>query len=102
VRLYDHLFGKADPSDDEEGVDFTAALNPQSLEVLPSCWVEPSLASAAAGQRYQFERLGYFCVDPVDSAPGALVFNRTATLRDTWAKIEQAQRAEQTKGPLRR
>ena len=102
VRLYDHLFAKAEPSDDEEGVDFTASLNPQSLEVLPSCWVEPSLASAAAGQRYQFERLGYFCVDPVDSAPGALVFNRTATLRDTWAKIEQAQRAGQTKGPLRR
>jgi glutaminyl-tRNA synthetase len=98
VRLYDHLFTKADPSDDEEGVDFTASLNPQSLEILRSCRVEPSLAGAAPGGRYQFERLGYFCVDAVDSASGALVFNRTATLRDTWAKIEKTQQAGQQKG----
>jgi glutaminyl-tRNA synthetase len=100
VRLYDHLFAKADPSDDEEGVDFTASLNPQSLEVLPSCRVEPSLAGAAPGGRYQFERLGYFCVDTADSAPGALVFNRTVTLRDTWAKIEKTQQEGQKKGAV--
>jgi glutaminyl-tRNA synthetase len=92
VRLYDHLFASADPSADEEGVDCTAHLNPQSLEVLRTARVEPSLASAAPGGRYQFERLGYFCVDTVDSVPGALVFNRTATLRDTWTKIQKAQR----------
>jgi glutaminyl-tRNA synthetase len=101
VRLYDHLFAKADPSDDEEGVDFTAHLNPQSLEVLPSCQVEPSLAGAAPGSRYQFERLGYFCVDTVDATPEALIFNRTVTLRDTWAKIEQTQRAGQRRGSIR-
>ncbi|MBI3325469.1 MAG: glutamine--tRNA ligase, partial [Nitrospinae bacterium] len=101
IRLYDHLFVNADPSDAEEGVDFTASLNPHSLEVLPSCRVEPSLAGAAPGGRYQFERLGYFCVDAVDSAPGALVFNRTVTLRDTWAKIEQAQQGGQRKGSVR-
>jgi glutaminyl-tRNA synthetase len=101
VRQYDHLFAKADPGDDEEGVDFAASLNPQSLEILSSCRVEPSLVSAAAGSRYQFERLGYFCVDAVDSSPEALVFNRTVTLRDTWAKIEQAQQAGQGKGSIR-
>jgi glutaminyl-tRNA synthetase len=101
VRLYDQLFVKADPSDDEEGVDFTASLNPQSLEVLQSCRVEPSLVGAAPGDRYQFERLGYFCVDPVDSAPEALVFNRTVTLRDTWAKIEKTQQEGQRKGSVR-
>jgi glutaminyl-tRNA synthetase len=100
VRLYDHLFASADPSADEEGVDFTAHLNPQSLEVLRSARVEPSLAGAAPGGRYQFERLGYFCVDAVDSVPGALVFNRTATLRDTWAKIEKTQQG-QRKGTVR-
>jgi glutaminyl-tRNA synthetase len=100
VRLYDHLFVKADPSDDEEGVDVTAYLNPQSLEVLQSCRVEPSLAGAAPGSRYQFERLGYFCVDPVDSAPGALVVNRTVTLRDTWAKIEKTQQEGQRRGSV--
>ena len=92
VRLYDHLFASADPSADEEGVDFTVQLNPQSLEVLKSCRIEPSLASAAPGDRYQFERLGYFCVDVQDSAPDLMVFNRTVTLRDTWAKIQKAQR----------
>jgi glutaminyl-tRNA synthetase len=92
VRLYDHLFAHANPGDDEEGRDFTAQLNPQSLEVLQPCRVEPSLAGAGPGQQYQFERLGYFCVDNVDSRPGALVFNRTVTLRDTWAKIQKTQR----------
>jgi glutaminyl-tRNA synthetase len=101
VRLYDQLFVKADPSEDEEGSDFTASLNPQSLEVLKSCWVEPSLADAEPGSRYQFERLGYFCVDSVDSAPGALVFNRTVTLRDTWARIEKTQQEGQRKGTVR-
>ena len=88
VRLYDNLFTKEDPSDVPEGRDFTANLNPNSLEVLTGAKLEPSLASAKPGDRYQFERLGYFCVDP-DSKPGALVFNRTVPLRDTWAKIEK-------------
>ncbi len=90
VRLYDQLFLKPDPDDVEEGSDFTASLNPNSLEVLTSCRVEPGLAGAAPGSRYQFERQGYFCVDP-DSSDGKLVFNRTVALRDTWAKIEKAQ-----------
>ena len=90
VRLYDRLFLKPNPLDVEEGQDFTANLNPNSLEVLSGCRVEPSLAGAAPGSRYQFERQGYFCVDP-DSTADKLVFNLTATLRDTWAKIEQAQ-----------
>ena len=91
VRLYDHLFTKEDPADVPEGEDWKANLNPNSLEVLPSCRVEPSLAGAAAGSRYQFERLGYFCVDP-DSTAGRLVFNRTLSLRDSWARIELAQK----------
>jgi glutaminyl-tRNA synthetase len=88
VRLYDHLFLKEDPNEVEEGQDFTANLNPNSLEVLSGCKVEPGLREAAAGTRYQFERIGYFCVDP-DSQPGNPVFNRTIGLRDTWAKIEK-------------
>ena len=88
VRLYDSLFTKQDPNQTEEGQDFTANLNPQSLEVLRHAKLEPSLANAAVGSRYQFERLGYFCVD-LDSAPGKLVFNRTVALKDTWAKIEK-------------
>jgi glutaminyl-tRNA synthetase len=88
VRLYDNLFTKEDPNEVAEGQDFTANLNPNSLEVLMGCKVEPGLAEAKAGDRFQFERLGYFCVDP-DSAPGRLVFNRTVALRDTWAKIEK-------------
>ena len=91
VRLYDTLFSRPDPDTDAEGKDFTAYLNPQSLETLTTCRMEPSLAPAAAGSRYQFERQGYFCVDAVDSTAGALVFNRIVPLRDTWAKIEQAQ-----------
>ncbi|MCD6404556.1 MAG: glutamine--tRNA ligase/YqeY domain fusion protein [Planctomycetes bacterium] len=92
VRLYDHLFIKKDPTDYPEGADWTANLNPKSLEVITNARVEESLADAAVGSRWQFERLGYFCVDP-DSRPGALVFNRTVTLRDTWAKIQKAQKA---------
>lgn len=87
VRLYDHLFTVPDPGEVE---DFTTVINPRSLETVTECRVEPSLAQATPGSRYQFERQGYFCVDP-DSSPGALVFNRTVTLRDTWAKIEKAQ-----------
>jgi glutaminyl-tRNA synthetase len=89
VRLYDRLFMKADPEDTEEGKDFTSNVNSKSLEVLSSCRVEPSLKNAVSGNRFQFERLGYFCVDP-DSSKGSLVFNRTITLRDTWAKIERS------------
>jgi len=91
VRLYDTLFLKPNPGDDEDGGDFTTSLNPKSLEVLTECHVEPSLAGASPGSRYQFERQGYFCVD-ADTRPGALVFNRTVTLRDTWARIEKGQR----------
>jgi glutaminyl-tRNA synthetase len=89
VRLYDQLFTKENPNDVEEGSDFTANLNPNSLEVLSSCRVEPNLANAVLGDRFQFLRLGYFCVDP-DSSEGTPVFNRTASLRDTWAKIAKA------------
>jgi methionine--tRNA ligase beta chain len=92
--LYDHLFTTPNPTDDKDGSDFKSYLNPGSLETLTGCRVEPSLLGAAPGSRYQFERLGYFCVDPVDSHEGALVFNRTVTLRDTWAKIEKAQAKE--------
>jgi len=88
VRLYENLFSKEDPSDVPEGQDFTVNLNPNSLEVIPHAKLEPSLANAKPGDRYQFERLGYFCAD-LDSRPGALVFNRTVPLRDTWAKIEK-------------
>jgi len=88
VRLYEKLFAKEDPNDVSEGQEFTANLNPNSLEVLTDAKLEPSLANAKAGDRYQFERLGYFCVDP-DSHPGKLVFNRTVPLRDTWAKVEK-------------
>jgi len=91
VRIYDTLFTKENPGETEEGQDFTANLNPKSLEILHGK-LEPSLAAAAVAGRFQFERLGYFCVDP-DSAPGKPVFNRTVGLKDTWAKIEK-----QTKG----
>jgi glutaminyl-tRNA synthetase len=88
VRLYETLFTKEDPDDVEEGGEFTDNLNPNSLEVLINCKLEPSLAGAAPGSRYQFERLGYFCVDR-DSTPQKLVLNRTVALRDAWAKIEK-------------
>ena len=90
VRLYEHLFVKADPDDVPEGKDYQVNLNPASLERLTGCKVEPSLAGAAPGNRYQFERQGYFCVD-ADSAGGTLAFNRTVALRDSWAKIEKTQ-----------
>jgi glutaminyl-tRNA synthetase len=90
ARLYDNLFTCENPDDAPEGQDFTANLNPRSLEVLRGCKLEPSLRGAEPGSRYQFERLGYFCVD-LDSKPEGLVFNRTAALRDTWAKIEKRQ-----------
>ena len=89
VRLYDRLFLNSNPGDAKDGGNFKASLNPQSLEVLNLCWVEPELRGAQAGNHYQFERLGYFCLDGLDSTPGKPVFNRTATLRDTWAKIEE-------------
>jgi glutaminyl-tRNA synthetase len=92
VRLYDHLFTKADPEDVQEGEDFKKYLNPNSLEVLPSCRVEPSLADTKPGSRFQFERLGYFCVDIIDSTQERLVFNRIVSLRDTWAKIQKKQK----------
>jgi len=88
VRIYDKLFTKEDPNQVEEGQEFTANLNPNSLEVIAPAKLEPSLANAPVEGRYQFERLGYFCVDP-DSKPGRLVFNRTVALKDTWAKIEK-------------
>ena len=88
VRVYDKMFIKENPDEVEEGQEFTANLNPQSLEVITDAKVEPSLAGAAVGSRFQFERLGYFCVDP-DSKPGKLVFSRTVALKDTWAKIEK-------------
>jgi glutaminyl-tRNA synthetase len=89
VRLYEHLFTKECPEDVPEGTDYRVNLNPKSLTSVKSCKLEPSLANTAPGNRYQFERLGYFCADSRDSQPGALVFNRTVSLRDTWAKIEK-------------
>jgi glutaminyl-tRNA synthetase len=89
VRLYDHLLSKDVPAEEKNGGDFKDALNPQSLETLKPCYLEPTLAGASPGSRYQFERLGYFCLDP-DSSENQLVFNRSVTLRDTWAKIQKA------------
>jgi glutaminyl-tRNA synthetase len=90
VRIYENLFTKENPGEVEEGQDFTANLNPRSLEVIAHAKLEPSLANVAVGSRYQFERLGYFCVDP-DSKPVMPVFNRTVALKDTWAKVEKKQ-----------
>ncbi|MFO7525541.1 MAG: glutamine--tRNA ligase/YqeY domain fusion protein [Ignavibacteriaceae bacterium] len=90
VRLYDRLFNHPDP-DGEKEVDFKSHLNPSSLEVLTNCKLEPGLISADPGERFQFERLGYFCLDNKDSKPDSLVFNRTVTLRDSWAKIHKAE-----------
>ncbi len=92
VRLYDRLFTKENPADAEKGLDFKSYINPHSLEVLSDCRVEPSLAGVSVGDPLQFERLGYFCVDP-DSTESNLVFNRTVTLRDTWAKIQKNQKS---------
>jgi glutaminyl-tRNA synthetase len=91
ARLYENLFTRENPDEAPEGQDFTANLNPNSLEVVRGCKLEPSLRAAAPGARYQFERLGYFCVD-LDSKPEKLVFNRTAALRDTWARIEKREK----------
>ena len=91
VNLYEHLFVKDNPNAAEEGKDFVDYLNPNSLEILENCMIEPSLTAANPGDRYQFERLGYFCVDTKDSAQQSPVFNRIVTLRDTWAKILKAQ-----------
>ncbi len=90
VRLYDRLFTVANPNEEGEGVELKTCLNPDSLETLTACRIEPSLREAAPGSSYQFERQGYFCVDTVDSRAGRLVFNRTVSLRDPWAKIEKA------------
>jgi len=92
VRLYDTLFTKRDPKDIEEGEDWKSSLNPKSLEVVRGAKVEPMLRDAPSGSRWQFERMGYFCVDTKDSKPGAPVFNRTVTLRDTWVKIQKSGR----------
>ena len=91
VRLYDHLFRTEDPDDPAAGEDWRSNLNPDSLERLTECRVEPSLAAATPGERFQFERLGYFCIDP-DASTERLVFNRTVSLRDTWAKIQKGQK----------
>ena len=91
VRLYDHLLRTPDASDAMPADHFTQTLNPQSLQVLTGCQLEPSLAEPPPGARYQFERQGYFCADSRDSTPSHPVFNRTVTLRDTWAKVQNAQ-----------
>ena len=91
VRIYDHLFLNPGPGEDPERSDSMLSLNPRSLEVLENCKVEPGLAGAEPGSRFQFLRRGYFCVDSVDSRPGALVFNRTVALRDSWARSQQGQ-----------
>ena len=90
VRLYDRLFSNENPMDVPEGEDFHQNINPDSLKILTGCKLEPSLANAQPGHRCQFERLGYFCVDTTDSKPGQPIFNRTVTLKDIWARIQQA------------
>lgn len=92
VRLYDRLFVKENPDETEEGKDFLSNLNPNSLQVLHHCKIEPMLAQAKPGVRFQFERVGYFCADSTESVPGAPVFNRIVTLKDTWAKIAQKEK----------
>lgn len=96
VRLYEHLFTKADPGD-EEGGDFKTHLNPRSLELLPSAKLEPGLSGAKPGTWYQFERMGYFCIDPGDSREGHPVFNRAVTLKDEWAKIQKTSTVEKAR-----
>ncbi|MFW6255027.1 MAG: glutamine--tRNA ligase, partial [Chitinivibrionales bacterium] len=86
VRLYDHLFNKENPSAED---DFTQALNPDSLEICKDCKVEPGLKDADVATRFQFERLGYFCLDSVDGSSDSLVFNRTVSLKDEWARIQK-------------
>ena len=99
VRLYNHLFIKANPYEVKEGSDFKTNLNPNSLEKLTFCWAEPSLIEARPGSKYQFLRQGYFCVDSVDSSRETLVFNRLVPLRDSWAKIEKAQKKKSSFAP---
>jgi glutaminyl-tRNA synthetase len=94
VRLYDRLFSRANPEESKDGTDFIAQLNPDSLDIISSCRVESTLAGAVPGTHYQFERLGYFCVDTKDSSEEALVFNRTVPLRDTWEKIKEAEKRD--------
>ena len=91
VRLYDALFVDPNPGDEKNGLDYQTDLNPQSLVILRNCRLEPSLHGTIPGSQYQFERQGYFCVDLVDSSKESLVFNRTVSLRDSWAKIEKSQ-----------
>ncbi len=93
VRLYDRLFLKEDPNQADASGSFLSNINPESLQVLKGCKAEPMLGDVPAGGRFQFERVGYFCADAQDSKPGSPVFNRTVTLRDTWAKIEQREGA---------
>jgi glutaminyl-tRNA synthetase len=88
LRLYDKLFTIPNPDDVEDGQDFLSVVNPDSLVVVRGAKIEPSVASDPVGTRYQFERTAYFVSDVIDSAPGALVFNRTVTLRDSWAKMK--------------
>lgn len=92
VRLYDRLFNRPNPAGDKEGKDFKEFINPDSLIVKIDCYLEPSLSNAKSEERFQFERIGYFCADRYDSKPDNLVFNRTATLRDTWAKIQNTKK----------
>ena len=89
VRVYDYLFNREDPNETAEGEDFTANLNPNSLKVMKGCKLEPSLADASPGTTYQFERLGYFCLDRPDSRPEEPIFNRTVSLRDSWARLQK-------------
>ena len=96
MRFYDHLFTKENPEDTENGQDFTANLNPDSLKVLSGCKIESSVQDTQPLDRFQFERLGYFCTD-TDSTSGKLVFNRTVGLRDTWAKVQKQQQNQQKK-----
>lgn len=91
VRLYDHLFTRANPDDNKDGGDFLDYLNPDSLQVIKDAKLEPALAAAKTGDFYQFLRIGYFVPDSVDSRPDRLVFNRTVSLKDSWAKIQQGQ-----------
>ena len=100
VRLYDRLFVKENPDEVAEGETFFAHLNPHSLEILRGCKLEPMLGAAKPGSRFQFERVGYFCVDGKDSAPGAPVFNRIVGLKDTWAKIEQRENSEHSRAVM--
>jgi glutaminyl-tRNA synthetase len=96
VRLYEHLFTKENPDDTEDGQDFTANINPESLSVLANCKAEPAVAEMKPLDRCQFERLGYFCMDP-DSTAEKLVFNKTVGLRDTWAKIQKQKSASKAR-----